>query len=793
MPLALGTSSEENPDDSEAEFVEVDPTGRYGRKKGKGFCLSLIQELIRYRAFDQLEGIEVAWNQIKVAELLRNSEDLERLYSEVHLLKTLKHKNIIKFYNSWVDTKHEHINFITEIFTSGNLRQYRKKHTHVDLRALKKWSRQILEGLLYLHSHDPPVIHRDLKCDNIFVNGNHGEVKIGDLGLAAILHHANAAHSVIGTPEFMAPELYEEEYNELVDIYAFGMCLLELVTLEYPYSECSNAAQIYKKVSLGIKPASLSKLKDPDVKAFIEKCTATVPERLSAIQLLRDPFLSDTDHEAIGSSLHVNVHSSEHQSHKKLEDSHPGPSRDFTVEGERKDINTIFVKLRIPDSTGHVRNIHFPFDIEADTSIAVASEMVQELDLADQDVHTIADMIDSEIRTLIPDWSPRESYGGDSVSDSLVSDSKYEASPHNFSENRDDISPMTNASSVLFPDRLASGRKFWSDSPRSGCGPSPLKPTPMGPSEGYSRNPKDHTFQSSDLRGTLGNNHLVETVEEADDEHEAMTTGDNLTQDDDKTSNAAILDKQSKGNADRREGSGNETKDTCPELIQNIESDKKNLDSKVGESGEHRLLGNKSDDLRTITEKLELLLSEQQKEVDELKRKHEFAVSEFLRELSPEMRLEALKLCSRKIPDYKIYCEMNPCSGQGIQPGSDASPPQGLNKTTMAGTQCGSHLERFKSQLSNVTVNGVCPYPGASVDRIFAHTSTMIGVAISPRFFDVGTPVGNREVGADCPRCEDKLSDSKKESESDMNSSKEEPESDRGIAFVLKHDGSKNP
>lgn len=54
---------------------------------------------------------------------------------------------------------------------------------------------------------------------------------------------------ILGTPEFMAPELYEEEYNELVDIYAFGMCLLELVTLEYPYVECANAAQIYKKVT----------------------------------------------------------------------------------------------------------------------------------------------------------------------------------------------------------------------------------------------------------------------------------------------------------------------------------------------------------------------------------------------------------------------------------------------------------------------------------------------------------------------------------------------------------------
>lgn len=52
-----------------------------------------------------------------------------------------------------------------------------------------------------------------------------------------------------GTPEFMAPELYEEHYNELVDIYSFGMCLLEMLTSEYPYSECTNAAQIYRKVT----------------------------------------------------------------------------------------------------------------------------------------------------------------------------------------------------------------------------------------------------------------------------------------------------------------------------------------------------------------------------------------------------------------------------------------------------------------------------------------------------------------------------------------------------------------
>ena len=48
----------------------------------------------------------------------------------------------------------------------------------------------------------------------------------------------------------MAPEMYEEKgYSEKVDIYAFGMALLEMVTGEYPYSECKNAAQIYKKVT----------------------------------------------------------------------------------------------------------------------------------------------------------------------------------------------------------------------------------------------------------------------------------------------------------------------------------------------------------------------------------------------------------------------------------------------------------------------------------------------------------------------------------------------------------------
>lgn len=124
-----------------------------------------------------------------------------------------------------------------------------------------------MKGLDYLHTQKPSIIHRDLKCDNIFVDERSGLIKIGDLGLAIlkgksyvksagtrricitviiVQYHIN--NDIVGTPEFMAPEMYDGKYNELVDVYAFGMCLLELETGEYPYGECENKPQIWTKV-----------------------------------------------------------------------------------------------------------------------------------------------------------------------------------------------------------------------------------------------------------------------------------------------------------------------------------------------------------------------------------------------------------------------------------------------------------------------------------------------------------------------------------------------------------------
>lgn len=416
----------------DAEYAEVDPTGRYMRYNlilGRGAFKTV------YKAFDEVEGIEVAWNQINIDEVMQCPDNLDRLYTEVHLLKSLKHGNVMKFYYSWIDDQSKTINVITELFTSGSLRHYRQKHPRVNLKAIKNWARQILHGLDYLHSHQPPIIHRDLKCDNIFVNGNHGEIKIGDLGLATVMQTPRA-RSVIGTPEFMAPELYDESYDELVDIYSFGMCLLEIFTLEYPYSECTNPAQIFKKVSTGVKPAALAKISDLQVKQFIEKCLVPASERSSAKELLQDPFLCpDNTHEPAVTkftspapnktvdislaSLHMDVdtfESSPTNSGKEngcvaphtpvLEFTRTNKNTELKLKGEKLDNNSVSLVLRIADLSGHARNIHFLFYLDSDTAMSVAAEMVEQLELADCDVTFIADFIDLLVVNLVPGWRP---------------------------------------------------------------------------------------------------------------------------------------------------------------------------------------------------------------------------------------------------------------------------------------------------------------------------------------------------------------------------------------------------
>ena len=197
----------------------------------------------------------MAWNEIIVSGL--PEKEKERFASEVELLRFLKNEHFIKYYSSWYDEKQDKIILITQIVTSGTLNKWARKRwltcsyvkgKQLSMEVIKRWSLQILEALNYLHTRDPPIIHRDLKCSNIFIDGKTSTLLIGDLGLSR--RRKDAQMSIAGTPEFMAPEIFANGvYDEKVDIYALGMCILELITKKVPYSECTSIRDIYTKVT----------------------------------------------------------------------------------------------------------------------------------------------------------------------------------------------------------------------------------------------------------------------------------------------------------------------------------------------------------------------------------------------------------------------------------------------------------------------------------------------------------------------------------------------------------------
>ncbi|XP_045064744.1 LOW QUALITY PROTEIN: serine/threonine-protein kinase WNK1-like [Coregonus clupeaformis] len=240
-----------------------------------------------YKGLDTETTVEVAWCELQDRKLSKTER--QRFKEEAEMLKGLQHHNIVRFYDSWESPSKgknsKCIVLVTELMTSGTLKTYLKRFKVMKIKVLRSWCRQILKGLHFLHTRTPPIIHRDLKCDNIFITGPTGSVKIGDLGLAT-LKRASFAKSVIGTPEFMAPEMYEEKYDESVDVYAFGMCMLEMATSEYPYSECQNAAQIYRRVTSGVKPASFDKVAIPEVKEIIEGCIRQNKDERYVIKIL---------------------------------------------------------------------------------------------------------------------------------------------------------------------------------------------------------------------------------------------------------------------------------------------------------------------------------------------------------------------------------------------------------------------------------------------------------------------------------------------------------------------------
>ncbi|XP_064891835.1 serine/threonine-protein kinase WNK1 isoform X15 [Columba livia] len=367
-------TQQEDIEELETKAVGFSPDGRFLKfdiEIGRGSFKTV------YKGLDTETTVEVAWCELQDRKLSKSER--QRFKEEAGMLKGLQHPNIVRFYDSWESTVKgkKCIVLVTELMTSGTLKTYLKRFKVMKIKVLRSWCRQILKGLQFLHTRTPPIIHRDLKCDNIFITGPTGSVKIGDLGLAT-LKRASFAKSVIGTPEFMAPEMYEEKYDESVDVYAFGMCMLEMATSEYPYSECQNAAQIYRRVTSGVKPASFDKVAIPEVKEIIEGCIRqNKGERYAIKDLLNHAFFQE--------ETGVRVELAEEDDGEKI-----AIKLWLRIEDIKK------LKGKYKDNEA----IEFSFDLERDVPEDVAQEMVESGYVCEGDHKTMAKAIKDRVSLI---------------------------------------------------------------------------------------------------------------------------------------------------------------------------------------------------------------------------------------------------------------------------------------------------------------------------------------------------------------------------------------------------------
>lgn len=150
----------------------------------------------------------------------------------------------------------------------------------------------------------------------------------------------------------MAPEMYtEKNYGVEVDIYAFGMTVLEMLTGTYPYEELTNAVQIYRQVTKGMKPSLLQNVDNGVRQDFILSCIRTNPaERKTIPELLKHEFL-------------VSVQDSDDLQAAQMQQS----GSMLEIENYKEDTNTIQVSLyKAPKNTDVAEDQHLKVSFEVD-------------------------------------------------------------------------------------------------------------------------------------------------------------------------------------------------------------------------------------------------------------------------------------------------------------------------------------------------------------------------------------------------------------------------------------------
>lgn len=215
-----------------------------GKELGKGAFGSVY--IVKRKA----DGKVYAMKRVKISQL--NPKEKDNALNEVRILASLNHLNIVGYKEAFFDEESKSLCVVMELADDGDLESKIQKNikTKGTFQESELWGYliQIAQGLKHLH--DNKIMHRDLKCANIFLMKN-GLLKLGDLNVSKIVK-MGLVYTQTGTPYYASPEVWADKpYDYKSDIWSVGCVIYELCTLKPPFRG-QNLEQLYRNVTRGI-------------------------------------------------------------------------------------------------------------------------------------------------------------------------------------------------------------------------------------------------------------------------------------------------------------------------------------------------------------------------------------------------------------------------------------------------------------------------------------------------------------------------------------------------------------
>ena len=233
----------------------------------------------------------------------------KQFQTELNLLRTTDHPNIIKLYDIYEDNKY--IYLIMEECNGGEFfdslaKRAKEKNMYTEKECAKIF-KQILEAVNYLHAHG--VCHRDLKPENILFSNVADDscLKLIDFGLSKVLDGESNMKKTVGTTFYMAPEVIQGNYNEKCDIWSCGIILYIMLCGKPPFYS-QDEDELKKKICSMHYNFDYPEFKkvSQDAINLIKKILVSPDKRLSAGEILADPWIKENAPNATGENLKQN-------------------------------------------------------------------------------------------------------------------------------------------------------------------------------------------------------------------------------------------------------------------------------------------------------------------------------------------------------------------------------------------------------------------------------------------------------------------------------------------------------